>query len=230
MITSIKNELFSGYTKFEWVFFPSLLLMQLVVFYLNPDNLIGMVAGVSGIICVVMAAKSRISTYFWGVIQCAAYLYISWQAFFLGEVLLNVFYLAAQFIGFYAWRNNLVQSEESEKVEEVIAKKLTVPQWLMNIVGMVVAWYLFGSLLEVFGSNNPFVDSITTTLSVFAQIHMVKRLSSQWLLWICVNVFTILLWSTTSDWSMIALWSGMLMNSIYGYVLWTRSANKTVVA
>jgi len=222
MLKFIKNELFMGYTTFEKFFFPLLILLQVVAFYFNPENIIGLIAGMSGVICVIMVAKSRISNYFWGLIQVSAYLYISWQAFFLGEVVLNVFYLVAQFVGFYMWSKHMRKSDLTDKVEEVVVKGLTKKQWVLNIVAIGISWYGFSLFLEYIGSNNPYVDSITTTLSVFAQLHMLKRLSSQWVLWILVNVFTILLWSSTSDWSMIALWTGFLLNSIYGYVLWSK--------
>ncbi|WP_208560120.1 nicotinamide riboside transporter PnuC [Marinilactibacillus kalidii] len=226
MLSSIKNELFMGYDKTQKIFYPALILLQIVVFFITRDNPIGVITGLAGIIAVIMAAKGRISTAYFGFVQVSGYLYLSIQANLPGEVMLNIFYLVSQFVVFYTWKNNRNKAELTDKAEEVESIKITRLQWVYNILGMVVTWIVFTKFLEFMGGSNPPVDSITTTMSVFAQIHMIKRLSSQWVLWILVNGFTVYLWFLQGNVTMVAMWTGMLLNSIYAWYIWDRKARK----
>ncbi|EUJ37880.1 hypothetical protein BTHER_03254 [Brochothrix thermosphacta DSM 20171 = FSL F6-1036] len=72
-------------------------------------------------------------------------------------------------------------------------------------------------MLDYFGSNQPYLDSITTAISVVAQILMTLRYKEQWLLWIVVNILSIILWIIAGNPSMVAMWVAFLFNSSYGY-------------
>lgn len=220
-LPTLKEELFGGWSPFEKFLVPGLVLMQLIVYITNPEDWIGMLAGVSGVLCVTFVAKGKISNYFFGLIQVVLYLYLSWQAVLYGEVLLNLFYFVAQFTGFYAWHKNLQTDTTDESEAKVVkAKGLSPAMWLVTIASTVVAWYGFGLFLQAFGSNQPFIDSITTSLSVVAQILMIYRYKEQWLFWILVNITSIWLWYAVSSPAMIAMYVGFLINSIYGWLNW----------
>lgn len=57
---------------------------------------------------------------------------------------------------------------------------------------------------------------------------MLKRFAEQWLLWISVNVLSIILWAGAlitqggNDFSMLVMWTAFLVNSIYGYINWRK--------
>ncbi|MGX7419995.1 nicotinamide riboside transporter PnuC [Carnobacterium gallinarum] len=223
MVEKIRRELFSGWTNFEKIYICLLLLLQVVVFYFNPESLMGVIAGISGVLCVTFVAKGKISNYFFGFIQISLYLLLSIEYVLYGEVLLNLFYFIMQIIGVSVWRKNMTTKvEKDNSVVEV--KGLSLKQWVITIVTVIVSWYLFGSMLAYFGSNSPYLDSITTSLSVVAQILMTWRYKEQWLLWIVVNVFSIALWIVAGNASMVAMWTAFLFNSSYGYYNWLRLA------
>ncbi|MEG0591489.1 MAG: nicotinamide riboside transporter PnuC, partial [Lachnospiraceae bacterium] len=76
-----------------------LLLISGVVFFnilhstlVNELNLIGSLASVSGVICVVLVAKRSMSNYLFGIINVSLYAYISYKASIYGDFLLNAFY------------------------------------------------------------------------------------------------------------------------------------------
>lgn len=225
MIQKISRELFSGWTRFEKIYISLLLLMQVVVFYFNPESPLGVIAGISGVLCVTFVAKGKISNYFFGFIQILLYLILSVQYVLYGEVLLNIFYFIMQVIGVIIWHKNMNhQVDETTQVVEV--KSLSRKQWMVTLIGLVLAWYLFGRFLAFFNSNSPYLDSITTSLSVMAQILMTWRYKEQWVLWIVVNVFSIALWLVAGNASMVAMWTAFLFNSSYGYYNWLQLAKK----
>lgn len=78
------------------------------------------------------------------------------------------------------------------------------------------------------------MDSTTTTLSVIATLLMLARYSEQWVMWIIVNVASVILWSMalvkgdSGAVTLIVMWSAYLFNSIYGYINWRRMAKDSI--
>ena len=95
------NEFWLGYSLFEKIYMLVMLLVQVIVFIINPDSILNIVAGISGVISVVLCAKGKISFYYVGFIQTTTYLVLSFQEHFYGEVIENIFYLVTMIIGIF---------------------------------------------------------------------------------------------------------------------------------
>jgi len=74
--------------------------------------------------------------------------------------------------------------------------------------------------------NTPFIDATTNVLSVVATLLMMWRYKEQWLLYILINIVTIVMWylrfragGEAGD-LMIVMWLLFLLNSIFGYWRW----------
>ena len=78
------NEFWLGYSLFEKLYMLVMLLVQIIVFIINPDSILNIVAGISGVISVVLCAKGKISFYYIGFIQTITYLVLSFQEHFYG--------------------------------------------------------------------------------------------------------------------------------------------------
>ena len=101
------GEYWEGYSIFEKLFMIGMILLQVIVFCIVPDSLIGIVSGISGVISVVLCAKGKISFYYIGFIQTISYLYLAWQAKFYGEVIENIFYLVTMIMGIFMWKKHI---------------------------------------------------------------------------------------------------------------------------
>lgn len=64
---------------------------------------VGSIAGIAGVICVVLVAKGSIWNYAFGIINVSMYAYISYKAALYGDAGLNaLYYLPMQFIGWWS--------------------------------------------------------------------------------------------------------------------------------
>ena len=100
LLEQTKQELFGGWKPFEAVWLLIFIAAQIGIYIYNPDSILGMVSGISGIICNVFVSKGKISNYFFGLIFAYTYFYISLGANFLGEMNTTLYvYIPAQFIG-----------------------------------------------------------------------------------------------------------------------------------
>ncbi len=221
------KEFSQDWTMFEKIWLGAFTLINLYLFFAWDDTLVGLISSLSGMLCVVLVAKGKISNYFWGIIQVGTYAYISYGYQLYGEAMLNAFfYLPIQFVGIYLWNKN--KAKESTIGEEIRVKKLTLKGWIMLIVVSAVSSLVYAQILSSIGSQQVRLDSAAVVLSIVAQILMLLRYAEQWFMWIVVDVLTIVLWVITlvttggNDYTILVMWSAFLVNAVYGYINWLK--------
>ncbi|RDF00760.1 nicotinamide riboside transporter PnuC [Haemophilus parahaemolyticus] len=218
LLEQTKQELFGGWKPFEAVWLLIFIAAQIGIYIYNPDSILGMVSGISGIICNVFVSKGKISNYFFGLIFAYTYFYISLGANFLGEMNTTLYvYIPAQFIGYFLWKANM---QKEQGADAVVAKALTAKGWMGLIAFLVIGTFLFVQLLNHFGGSSTGLDGLSTIIVIAAQALMVLRYREQWLLWILLNIISIALWAENT--SMYVMYSAYLLNSLYGYYNWSK--------
>ena len=214
----IKKELCDSWKPFELFWLAAFLIAQIVVFILQPDSWLAMISGIAGILCVVFVSKGKISNYFFGLIFAYTYFYVAWKANYLGEMNTVLYvYIPAQFIGYFVWKANM---QKDGAGEAVIAKKLDVKGWLILIAALAVSTFLFVLALRAAGGSSTGLDGMTTMITVAAQLLMILRYREQWILWITLNILSIILWAENP--AMYLMYIAYLLNSAYGYYNWTK--------
>ncbi|MCQ9121909.1 nicotinamide riboside transporter PnuC [Rodentibacter pneumotropicus] len=215
----LKREFLSGWKPFEVIWLVVFIIAQIWAYVQQDDNtLLEMISGISGILCVVLVSKGKISNYFFGLIFAYTYFYVAWGQNFLGEMNTVLYvYLPAQFIGYFMWKNNM---QNDNGGESVVAKALTPKGWIALALFIGIGTFLFVQVLQTAGGSSTGLDGLTTIIVVAAQLLMILRYREQWLLWIVLNILSIILWAETQ--AMYLMYSAYLLNSLYGYYNWTK--------
>lgn len=235
VMTSMFGRL-EDWTLFERVWLITFTAINIMLVFIMDNTVLSAVASISGMLCVVLVAKGKISNYLFGLIQVLIYGWIAFEYKLYGEVALNwVFYVPVQFIGFYLWRKHTVSRGDSETGEDIDVKSLGVKNTLIygTVAGVLIVMVAFA--LKYIGGYSVGLDSATTVLSVGAQLLMLARYREQWIMWIIINILSIIMWVTTlmsqggNDWSTVVMWSAFLCNSIYGYINWSRMISRNGV-
>lgn len=216
----LKNEFWVGYNLFEKLFLISMLLLQIVVYFIVPDTVIGIISGIAGVISVVLCAKGKISFYFIGFVQTTSYLYLAWSNAFYGEVIENVFYLVTMIWGIFIWKKNMQKNEDG--TSDVKAKKFNWWQWFLSVVLTIVATVIMGYVLDNIGSNQAYLDAATNVMAIFAQLLMICRYREQWIWWVVIDVICTIMWLNVSNWSMVAMYIAWTINALYGWYNWSK--------
>lgn len=221
IMQQLKQELFGGWKAFEVVF---LVLFTAAIIWQGLENLddkvpvLGMIAGVSGIICNVFISKGKISNYFFGLIFAYSYFYVSLANNFLGELNTTLYvYIPAQFIGYFLWKQNM---QKDNGADAVVAKALTLKGWIALVAFVTIGTLSFVQILNFYGGSSTGLDGLTTIIVVAAQWLMLLRYREQWLLWIALNILSIFLWADSP--AIYTMYIAYLLNSIYGYYNWTK--------
>ena len=216
----LKKTFWTGYNTFEKTFLATMLILQIVVFCINPDTLLNIIAGIAGVISVVLCAKGKVAFYFIGFVQTISYLFLAWQNTFYGEVIENLFYLVTMVWGIFVWKKNSVHNDDG--TEDVVAKKFTTKQWIASIVGTTIATAIMGYWLDSIGSAQAYTDAATNVLAIFAQLLMVRRYREQWIWWLIIDILCVKMWVVAGNWSMVAMYIAWIANCIYGWYNWSK--------
>ena len=217
----LKNEFWTGYTLFEKIFLFSMIALQLIVYCFVPDTPIGMVCGVAGVICVVLTAKGKISSYFFNFVQMITYMIICWDAALYLEFGEQVFYFIVCIYGVFAWNKNMKINEDGST--QVKAKKFKLWQWLAAISVTILSTVILGYFGEaILGSTLPYLDAMTVALAVIAQLLMVWRYREQWACWILIDAISLIMFLILGNWSMVAMYIAWTINAIYGWYNWSK--------
>ena len=203
-----------------------------VIYTLLTGNLdiVGSVAGIAGVFCVVLVAKGSIWNYLFGIINVSMYAYISYKASLYGDAGLNaLYYVPMQFIGWWQWRKRGAAVSEAEAAGQGVQVKARRFDWRQRVLlaaGCTAAVVAVGFALKHFGDPQPFKDSLTTVLSIVAQALMALAFMEQWVLWIITNIVSVIMWSVCVARGeahaavMVIMWSFYLLNSINGLRVW----------
>lgn len=226
----MKNKVLSLY---DWFLIVGVIASNVIYSVLSGDmDIVGSVASIAGVLCVVLVAKGNIWNYLFGIINVSMYAYISYKASLYGDAGLNAFYyVPMQFIGWWQWRRRgaaMSASEAGDQGVQVKARRFTWHQRILLALGCAAAVVACGYVLKHFGDPQPFKDSATTVLSIVAQALMALAFMEQWILWIITNVISVVMWcicvarGEAHAAVMVIMWVFYLLNSLNGFRVWLR--------
>jgi len=220
---------FKDWNTFERVWLLAFTVTNIYLFFAWHDTTIGLIASLTGMLCVVLTAKGRISSFYFGLVNILAYSWVAYQSAYYGDVQLNMlFFLPMTFIGIYYWKKN---QRNNKNQADIKVRSFSVKEKIIWFVLSLVVFAIYGLFLKYLNGTLPFIDASTTVFSIIATILLNKRLTDQWYYWIMVDVLSIIMWvyiffTQGSDISMLVMWSAFLVNAIYGYYNW-RKMEKT---
>ena len=227
---AMKNKVLTGY---DWFLIVGVIITNIIYSVLTGTmDVLGSVAGITGVLCVVLVAKGSIWNYAFGLVNVSLYAWISYKAALYGDAGLNaLYYLPMQFIGWWQWRKRGAAMSESESAGEGVQVKARMLDWSQRVLlalGCFAAVTAVGFLLKYLGDPQPFKDSATTVLSIVAQALMAWAFMEQWALWIITNVISVIMWSVcvlrgeVHAGVMVIMWVFYLLNSINGFRVWLK--------
>lgn len=218
------NQLFTNWKKFEVIYVSVLIALQVLVYLIAPDSVIGMVSGVFGTLCLVYGMKGRKISFIFGVIQCLAMTYVAWISHAYGSFAMDIFYVISQPIGWFMWGHDEATKRFSSRTRGLI------------FGGAFVAWAIGWWILATVHGQLPYFDSINFVVSFIAQILYILKFEENWSLWIVVNLANIIYWgilavqvmtgaihigSLGANLSQVALQAALLFNSVYATKVWS---------
>lgn len=211
-----------------WLLLACVVITGLSVYW--QDSLIGIISATTGVACVVCTGKGKLSAYIFGTVNVVLYAIIAFNARYYGEVMLNaLYYFPMEFYGFYIWSKHM--NQETHEVQ----KRWMQPKGRYLVTVAVIAGTVgYGFVLKALGGALPFVDALSTVVSVVAMLVSVKMYVEQWILWIVVDAVTVIMWGVafaqgSESIATLLMWIVYLGNAVMMYLKWAREARKNAI-
>lgn len=224
---------------YDWFLIAGVIVSNLIYSVLTGNvDVVGSIAGIAGVLCVVLVAKGNIWNYAFGLVNVSMYAYISYKAALYGDAALNaLYYLPMQFIGWWQWRRRgaaLSDASSAGEGMQVRARRFTPAGRMWLFLGCALAVVAGGYILRYVGDPQPFKDSATTVLSVVAQVLMALAFMEQWILWIINNIIEVVMWCICISRGdahaevMVIMWVFYLLNSVNGFRVWLNLSSRDI--
>lgn len=217
----IRGE-FAGWQRWEVVYTAGCTLAIAVIAGMTGESVLGIASAIAGTLYTMFAGKGKISCYIFGIFNSASYGYIAYTYKLYGDAMLNIFcYLPMMFLGIACWKKQM------DECDCVIKNRLDWRGRIVLVLCCAVAIVVYALILRRLGGSQAFVDSATTVFSVAAMILTVKRCIEQWLLWIAVNIISVLMWLRVylekgNSIAILLWWLIMLITGVIFFANWLR--------
>lgn len=182
-------------------------------------------AVVFGVISVYLSVRQNIWNWATGIINVTLYIFVFYEAKLYADMGLQVVYVVLSFYGWYNWlyggkdQAQLFVSKTNRSVGAILL--------LITICGS----FLLGQLLHrQTDASLPFLDSMTTSVSLAAQWMMTRKLLESWLVWIAVDIVYIGMFIYKSLPLTAGLYAIFLLLAVKGFYEWRKSWRESTVA
>jgi len=151
----------------------------------------------TGLICVILAARERVISWPFGIINAVFFFMLFYQARLYPDMLLQIYYLGTSVYGWWRWTHPRDESETDYKDELKVAS-IGNMALIMIIAAVIISAAMAGIgvervhiwLPQIFpeAAAFPYADSFVAIMSVVAQVLLSLKKREAWVLWIIVDI------------------------------------------
>jgi nicotinamide mononucleotide transporter len=182
----------------------------------NKTELLG---AILGIIYIRFSIKQNILTWPTGLLTSIIYILVFFNSRLYAAMGLQVYYVVISFYGWYYWLKGKKEDNKSLLPIQNVNKKLWIKIGVTSILIYIVILYV---LIRFSDSDVPFMDSLTTSLSIVATWMLAKKFIENWIIWIFVDFMSIGLYIYKSLWPTVVLFAVYTIMAFFGYIEWRK--------
>lgn len=195
---------------------------DLVFSWIN-NNIIEVLGTVLGILYILFSIKQNIFTWPSGLLSSLLYIIVFFQSGFYADMGLQFYYVFISIYGWYHWLKGETKSNKNEK-SKLPVKRLKNKLVLQLIIAFILIYItILFILLKYTDSTVPFMDTLTTALSIVATWMLAKKYIEHWLIWIFVDIMSAGLYIYKNLWPTVLLFTIYTIMAVAGYREWKKS-------
>ncbi len=190
-------------------------------------NKIEVSGAILGILYIFFSIRQNILTWATGLLTSALYIVVFFRSGFYADMGLQVYYVGISIYGWYYWLKG-GKEEEHAGGTQVHVKRIPKQTLLFSSGATVFIYFLLLFILLNFtDSTVPFMDSLTTALSILATWMLAKKYIENWIIWIFVDILSAGLYVYKSLWPTVILFAVYTVMAFVGYLEWKKDLKTT---
>ena len=171
---------------------------------------------ITGLLCVYLAAKKIIWNWPLAIISVVTYAFIFYEKHLFADTVLQVYFLAMNFYGWYHW------SKRAPLDNIVPVVRITKRQMLLSLIGVGAVTLFLGSVLKYTTASYPYLDSFCAACSVVAQLLLARKVLENWLIWVFVNLIYVGIYLFKDLHLTAVMYAIYVPIAVLGYVDWKK--------
>lgn len=200
---------------------------------------------VFGLLCIWYASQEKRFNFYFGLINVTLFAIIFYQIQLYANLLLQIFFWVMNVYGLYAW------GRSSSEAENLKIRWLTLPQLALTIIGSLLAIALLALYINPFFNGltiiavklmqlvvpnltlptlqadpDPLMDATVTVLSIVAMVQMTRKLVENWLLWVVIDLISIVLYAKQGVYFMALEYVLLTFIALNGSWAWIKAARQ----
>jgi len=195
-----------------------------------PMSFIEFIGTLLGLVSVWQATRLNIFTWPTGIVNQIAFFFLFYQVQLYSDMLLQVYFTGLCIYGWIHWKRR-------PDAQEIVVSRLGEKQrlfWTLGIVGVVIAWGTFMAHIHTFfpaifpqAAAYPYMDAATAVTSIAACFLMARKIVEAWVLWILVDIVSIVLYALKGVYFVTGEYCIFLGMASYGLFGWMKE-NKQI--
>ena len=185
---------------------------------------------------VVFAIKEKPSAWIFGGIGAVFYIFAYYENKFYADMSLQFYYVAISIYGFWNWKwgkkgvaqvNDPDRSEDPVRSDCLRVSSLSLNQWGWTVLGIVVCFSIYVTILVNFTDSPVAVgDSFTTAACIVATYLASKKRLENWLIFIVADVVAIGLYIQKEMYPTVFLFVIYTTMAVVGYWQWRKERDR----
>ena len=182
-------------------------------------NYIEVLGAILGILYIFLSIRQSILTWPTGLLTSVLYIYVFFQAKFYADMALQFYYVFISIYGWYYW----IKGGQKVKKKEAPVTRINKKTFLILIPATVLIYLIILYILTHYtDSPVPFMDSLTTALSIVATWMLARKIIEHWLIWIFVDAVSTGLYIYKELWATSVLFTVYTVMAVIGYLEWKK--------
>ncbi len=202
-------------------------IIKTIAIWLSGQNLLEIIAFITGITCVWLAALNNIWNWPFALINTAILVYIFAKNNLYADMGQYTYLFISNIYGWYFWSSSSPQ-KIPVPIKSITKKQIWWSAIIIITVSPALGFFLtsLAPILHYSPASFPYLDSFLTVCSLIAQIFLTRRILQNWLLWVFVNLIYTGVYFV-KDMKMIALLSSVYLGlAVFGYFDWRKDYYK----
>lgn len=148
----------------------------------------------------------------------AGYVFFTSQTWAMGA--LNVYYVFMGVMGMVQWKKDSAQKSDIKGIPlNKMSRKVALISLAIAVIGIPVLYFV----LRTLNDPNPFLDAITTVLSIIGTWWLTRSYIQQWYMWIIADIFAIGLNLNLGNYWLVLQFALCIISSIIGIWNWKKN-------
>jgi nicotinamide mononucleotide transporter len=182
--------------------------------------MIEIISAIITLISVILLSNKKNIGWIIGIIGGILYAIIFFNTKLYANFGLQFIFIIQSIYGIYIWNK---YKKNNKIIKETKVSKLTKNEYIISFFSIIITWIITFSLLNNYtNSIYQYTDSLILSISIIANWLLSIRKLESWLLWIIVNIISIILFYQTELYITLGLYIIFLINAIYGYFNWKK--------